>query len=128
MTNYVKNNNILANCGKIVSLDIEENKKLEKLKKECENNQSQECNNYNEKENDNKKDPFRKFYKYSLDGNDKLLIIVNITDKKEQLDTSKYEIRSDISLDNRIEDITETIEILPYQLKIFTTRERAYWV
>ncbi|WP_028329985.1 alpha-amylase family glycosyl hydrolase [Brachyspira alvinipulli] len=128
MTSYVKNNNILANCGKIVSLDIEENKKLEELKKECENNQSQECHNDNEKENDNKKDPFRKFYKYSLDGNDKLLIIVNITDKKEKLDTSKYEIRSDISLDNRVEDITETIEILPYQLKIFTTRERAYWV
>ena len=130
MTEYVKKNNILADCGKIVSLDIEEKKKIEKLKKECENNQSQECRNFNEnneKENDNKKDPFRKFYKYSLDGNDKLLIIVNITDKKEKLDTSKYDIRSDISLDNRIENLTGTIDMLPYQLKIFTTREKAYW-
>ena len=124
MTDYVKNNHILANCGKIVSLDVEEKKRIEQLKKENENNN--EHNSDNDKEE--KKDPFRKFYKYSLDGNDKLLIIVNITDKKEKLDTSKYEIRGDISFNSRIENITETIEILPYQLKIFTTREKAYWV
>ena len=34
----------------------------------------------------------------------------------------------DIISKSRIENITETIEILPYQLKIFTTREKAYWV
>ena len=51
--------------------------------------------NYKEKK---EKDPFRKFYKYSLDENDKLLIIVNITSKTRQLDTKEYGIKTIVSL------------------------------
>ena len=125
ITNYIKNNPILANCGKIVSIDIEEKKKLEKLKKETDTHYEyhehheyyeEQERNYKEKK---EKDPFRKFYKYSLDENDKLLIIVNITSKTRQLDTKEYGIKEDISFENKIENITETIDILPYQLKIF---------
>ena len=132
MTNYVKSNSILANCGEIVSLDIEEKKKLEKLKKETDAHyEYHEHHEYYEQEKNYKekkeKDPFRKFYKYSLDGSDKLLIIVNITPKTRKLDTIEYEIREDLSFENRIENITETIEILPYQLKIFALKEKTYW-
>ncbi|WP_300369715.1 alpha-amylase family glycosyl hydrolase [Brachyspira sp.] len=116
MTNYIKNNSILANCGKIVSIDIEEKKELDKLKKENNNEHSHE---YYEKEK-KEKSPFRKFYKYSLDENDKLLIIVNITSKIGELNAVKYGIKEDISFENKIENINDTIEILPYQLKIFT--------
>ncbi|MDA0080323.1 alpha-amylase family glycosyl hydrolase [Brachyspira hyodysenteriae] len=125
ITNYIKNNPILAECGKIVSIDIEEKKKLDELKKEADtHNEYHQNNEYYEKEKIYKekkeKDPFRKFYKYNLDGSDKLLIIVNITSKTQQLDTKEYGIKKDISFENKIENITETIDILPYQLKIFT--------
>ena len=125
ITNYIKNKPILANCGKIVSIKKKKKKKLEKLKKETDTHYEyhehheyyeEQERNYKEKK---EKDPFRKFYKYSLDENDKLLIIVNITSKTRQLDTKEYGIKEDISFENKIENITETIDILPYQLKIF---------
>ena len=121
MTSYIKNNDVLADCGKIVSLDIEEKRELYELKKETDIN-----NEFYEKEKKYKekkeKDPFRKFYKYSLDENDKLLIIVNITSKIRELNASEYGIKEDISFENKIENINDTIEILPYQLKIFTVQ------
>ena len=121
MSDYVKQNHILANCGKIVSLDvletIEKKKRLEELKK------------LNENENEDKKidieeneeeiiNPFRKFYKYSLDEKERVFIVINITGKKEEFDAKNFDIKEDISFDNII-DIKETIEILPYQLKVF---------
>ncbi len=128
MSEYIKNNSILANCGKIVSIDVEEKKELDKLKKEADTHNNN--NEYYEKEKIYKekkeKDPFRKFYKYSLDENSKLLIIVNITSKSAELNTIEYGIKNDISFENKIDNITETIEILPYQLKIFTVRENIY--
>ena len=123
ITNYIKNNPILANCGKIVSIDIEEKNRLEKLKKDNENNHNNDCNDNQEKEE--KKDPFRKFYKYSLDGKDRVLVIVNITSKEEELDTLKYGIKEDISFDNIIGSITDTIKILPHELKIFKVSEKS---
>lgn len=123
MTDYIKGNDILANCGKIVSIDIEEKKILEKLKKDNENNHNNDCNDNQEKEE--KKDPFRKFYKYSLDGKDRVLVIVNITSKEEELDTLKYGIKEDISFDNIIGSITDTIKILPHELKIFKVTEKS---
>ncbi|EKV57718.1 alpha amylase [Brachyspira hampsonii 30446] len=119
ITNYIKNNTILADCGKIVSIDIEEKKKLDKLKKETDTHYGyyEQEKNYKEKK---EKDPFRKFYKFNLDESDKLLIIVNITSKTRKLDTKEYGIKEDISFENKIENITETIDILPYELKIFT--------
>ncbi|MBW5379231.1 alpha-amylase family glycosyl hydrolase, partial [Brachyspira hampsonii] len=118
ITNYIKNNTILADCGKIVSIDIEEKKKLDKLKKETDTHYGyyEQEKNYKEKK---EKDPFRKFYKYNLDESEKLLIIVNITSKTRKLDTKEYGIKKDISFENKIENITETIDILPYELKIF---------
>ena len=131
---YVKQNSILADCGEIVSLDIEEKKRLEKLKKEGENNPNYEYHEHHEyyedssKEENDKKDPFRKFYKYSLDGKDKLLIVVNITSKESVLDANKYGIKYDISFENAVDNITDMVKILPYELKIFTLREETYWV
>lgn len=126
MNNYIKNNPILSNCGKIVSLDVLENiekkKKLEELKKLKENNPSNNDENSQKEEvNEEIKEPFRKFYKYGLDEKEKVLIIVNITDKKEEFNAKKFGIKEDISFDNIICDIKEVIEILPYQLKVFKT-------
>ena len=47
-----------------------------------------------------------------------VFIVVNTSDKKEEFDAKKFDIKEDISFDNIIE-IKETIEIAPYQLKIF---------
>ena len=118
MSNYVKQNHILANTGKIVSLDIEEKKKIEILIKEN-NALLSNCDNDELYKAENKKDPFRKFYKYSLDENQKLLIIVNTTDKKESLNTGRYQIKKDVSFDNIVDIDKENIDILPYELKIF---------
>lgn len=51
ITNYIKNNTILADCGKIVSIDIEEKKKLDKLKKETDTHYGyyEQEKNYKEK-------------------------------------------------------------------------------
>ena len=80
-------------------------------------------NNLNKKKLDKKekeeiKNPFRKFYKYGLDEKERVFIVINITDKKEEFDAKNFDIKEDISFDN-IVDIKETIEILPYQLKVF---------
>ena len=123
ITNFVKNNDILADCGEIVSIDIEEKKEIERLKKENENNNNYEHHEHDGKDGDEKeKDPFRKFYKYSLNGNDKLLIIVNTSSKEKELDTLKYNIKEDVSFENIISSITDTIKMLPYELKIFRVK------
>ncbi|WP_295161397.1 alpha-amylase family glycosyl hydrolase [uncultured Brachyspira sp.] len=110
MAEYIKNNHILSQCGRIVSIDIEEKNSLKK----------ESDAHYKLYEHKKNKDPFRKFYKYSLDENSRLLIIVNITSEAEKLNTAQYSIKEDISFDNKIDSIAETIEVLPYQLKIFT--------
>ena len=121
MAIYIKQNPILTNCGKIVSLDVLENiekkKKLEELKKLNEN-ENNEDKKIDIEEKEEIKNPFRKFYKYSLDEKERVFIVINITDKKEEFDAKNFDIKEDISFDN-IVDIKETIEILPYQLKVF---------
>ena len=121
MAIYIKQNPILTNCGKIVSLDVLENiekkKKLEELNKLNENENNEDKKIYIE-EKEEIKNPFRKFYKYSLDEKERVFIVINITDKKEEFDAKNFDIKEDISFDN-IVDIKETIEILPYQLKVF---------
>lgn len=121
MAIYIKQNPILKNCGKIVSLDVLENiekkKKLEELKKLNEN-ENNEDKKIDIEEKEEIKNPFRKFYKYSLDEKERVFIVINITDKKEEFDAKNFDIKEDISFDN-IVDIKETIEILPYQLKVF---------
>lgn len=123
--NYVKSNDILADCGKIVSIDIENKKIIKDISNE---NLKYDENNINYDKQNNKKDPFRKFYKYSLNGNDKLLIIINITSKTQKFNTLEYLIKDDISFENKIYNITENAEILPYQLKIFTLKEKTYCI
>ncbi len=122
MTGYIKKNHILSNCGKIVSLDILENieKKKEKELK-TENNDKNENNHIeenNKEDIEEIKNPLKRFYKYSLDEKERVFIVVNTADKKEKLDVKKFNIQEDISFDNIVE-IKETIEIAPYQLKIF---------
>ena len=122
MTGYIKKNHILSNCGKIVSLDILENieKKKEKELK-TENNDKNENNHIeenNKEDIEEIKNPLKRFYKYSLDEKERVFIVVNTADKKEKLDDKKFNIQEDISFDNIVE-IKETIEIAPYQLKIF---------
>ena len=122
MTGYIKKNHILSNCGKIVSLDILENieKKKEKELK-TENNDKNENNHIeenNKEDIEEIKNPLKRFYKYSLDEKERVFIVVNTADKKEKLDVKKFNIQEDISFDN-IVGIKETIEIAPYQLKIF---------
>lgn len=122
MNDYIKKNHILSNCGKIVSLDVLENiekkKKLEELKNtnSFEENKSEVLET--KEEIDKIKNPLKKFYKYSLDEKEKVFIVVNTEGKKEELDAKKFGIKEDISLDDIIE-IKETIEIAPYQLKVF---------
>lgn len=53
-----------------------------------------------------------------MDEKERVFIVINITDKKEEFDAKNFDIKEDISFDN-IVDIKETIEILPYQLKVF---------
>lgn len=122
MNDYIKKNHILSNCGKIVSLDVLENiekkKKLEELKNtdSFEENKSEVLET--KEEIDKIKNPLKKFYKYSLDEKEKVFIVVNTEGEKEELDAKKFGIKEDISLDDIIE-IKETIEIAPYQLKVF---------
>ncbi len=122
MNDYIKKNHILSNCGKIVSLDVLENiekkKKLEELKNtdSFEENKSEVLET--KEEIDKIKNPLKKFYKYSLDEKEKVFIVVNTEGEKEELDAKKFGIKEDISLDDIIE-IRETIEIAPYQLKVF---------
>lgn len=124
MNDYIKKNHILSNCGKIVSLDVLENiekkKKLEELKKRDNNiNNIEEENKSEVKEKiEEIKSALKKFYKYSLDEKEKVFIVVNTKGEKEEFDAKKFGIKEDISLDNIIE-IKETIEIAPYQLKVF---------
>lgn len=122
MNDYIKKNHILSNCGKIVSLDVLENiekkKKLEELKNtdSFEENKSEVLET--KEEIDKIKNPLKKFYKYSLDEKEKVFIVVNTEGEKGELDAKKFGIKEDISLDDIIE-IKETIEIAPYQLKVF---------
>lgn len=122
MNDYIKKNHILSNCGKIVLLDVLENiekkKKLEELKNtdSFEENKSEVLET--KEEIDKIKNPLKKFYKYSLDEKEKVFIVVNTEGEKGELDAKKFGIKEDISLDDIIE-IKETIEIAPYQLKVF---------
>ena len=122
MTGYIKKNHILSNCGKIVSLDILENiekKKEKELKTENnDNNENNHIEENNKEDIEEIKNPLKRFYKYSLDEKERVFIVVNTADKKEKLDVKKFNIQEDISFDNIVE-IKETIEIAPYQLKIF---------
>lgn len=125
LNSYVKENDILSSSGKIESLDIEE---IKELKKKFEEEQKlikdNELREKYLKENDPKniktKDPFRKFYKYSLDETKKLLIVINIKDETSILDAAKYNIIKDISFDNIKENLNNLIEFLPYEVKVFS--------
>ena len=122
ISDYIKNNDILANCGKIVSIDLQEKKLIEELKKKLEN--SKEENNQNNDENiedkEEKKNPLKRFYKYSVDEKDVVLIVVNTSSNKETLEVDKYNITEDISFNNRVNSFeSDVVEFLPYQLKIF---------
>ena len=122
ISDYIKNNDILANCGRIVSIDLQEKKLIEELKKKLENqsNENNENNNENIEDKEEKKNPLKRFYKYSLDEKDVVLIVINTSNKKEILEIDKYNITEDISFNNRVKSFESgVVEFLPYQLKIF---------
>ncbi len=124
ISDYIKSNDILANCGKIVSIDLQEKKLIEELKKKLENSQDENNQNNDNNEKDDKEEekkmPLKRFYKYSLDEKDVVLIVVNTSSNKETLELDKYNIIEDISFNNRINNFESGVaEFLPYQLKIF---------
>lgn len=123
---YVKDNSILANEGEIEALDIIEQKEIkEKIEllnnSDTDNNKKEEeIKKYEELLTNIDNRIFRAFYKYSLDKKNKLLVIVNTTDKKSIFEeVAKYEIKEDISFENRLTEVRDKIEFLPYEIKVF---------
>ena len=47
---------------------------------------------------------------------------MNTSSKEKELDTLKYNIKEDVSFENIISSITDTIKMLPYELKIFRVK------
>lgn len=115
---YVKQNDILAGEGKLESINLIE-KKEEDNKKEKSDNDIE----------DNKNDDieicescFKKLYKYSIDKNEKLMIIINTSDSTEIFtDCRDYKLKEDISLENALGDISDksSIEFLAHEVKVF---------
>lgn len=118
LMDYIKKNDILSQCGKIEVIDLDKLKELkEDRKKETDEKIVDAEKNIS---NDIKSDEsFRKFYKYSLDESKRVLVVINITDRKEVFDCREYNIKKDISFDNVQYNMTDFIEFLPYQVKVF---------
>ena len=109
---YVKQNDILSGEGKLESINlIEEKEKEEEEKKENKSDDIETSENY-----------FRKLYKYSSNGNEKLMIIINTSDSTEIFtDCITYKLKEDISLENSLGNISKesSIEFLAHEVKVF---------